>query len=179
MADNPAFTAAEQALFEALLACCEHYLEWGCGTSTMIAASRVSGSITSIDSSRDWIARVRHTIKPPLPPMSRFVYADIGAVGAFGYPINESARDRWPDYSDPLRHSTRRPDLVLVDGRFRVACALRTFAAWNTLVLVHDYQRSHYAAIGEHGREIARAERLSLFIGYSDKVPAEYLHDPR
>lgn len=178
MSDDPAFTGPELALFEALLACCTHYLEWGCGTSTAIAARQVSGSVTSIDSSPDWIARVQRSIEAPrIEP--RFVHADIGAVGAFGYPTDEGTRGRWPDYSNPLRHVMRRPDLVLVDGRFRVACALQTFAAWNTLVLVHDYQRAHYAEIAEHGREIARAERLSLFIGFSDTVPKRYLHDPR
>jgi hypothetical protein len=179
MADSPEFTAAELALFEACLACCTHYFEWGCGTSTAIAARRVSGSVTSVDSSADWIARVRRGIEAPRVPV-RFVHFDIGAVGAFGYPIDKGARARWLNYSHPLRHVTKQPDLVLVDGRFRVACALRSLWAWKLPVLVHDYaNRPHYAAIGECANEIARAERLSLFIGRGQEMPEWYLYDPR
>ena len=85
-------------MFEALLACCDHYLEWGCGTSTAIAARRVRGSVTSIDSSADWIARVQRNIEAPRVTPS-FVHVDIGPVGAFGYPVDEACRERWPNYS--------------------------------------------------------------------------------
>ena len=184
MADSPEFTPAELALFEACLACCTHYFEWGTGTSTIIAAQCVKGSVTSVDSSEEWITSAKHSLEGN--DTVEFIHVDIGPVGAFGYPINDADTYLWPAYPAALR--SQLPDLVLIDGRFRIACALQSLCLpAGRIFAIHDYAgRPHYHAIAQFAREIARAERLSVFSIRADfdrdramALLDQTLYDPR
>lgn len=65
----------------------------------------------------------------------RFVHA----TGDYGMPLDASAQARWQTvWTDP---ATVEADLVLVDGRFRVACALEVLARCrpHTVLLFHDF----------------------------------------
>ena len=60
------------------------------------------------------------------------------------------------------------PDLVLVDGRFRVASALTAFANLAGLsdarVLVDDYtNRPHYHVMEKHGKLLHTVEYMAVF----------------
>jgi hypothetical protein len=91
---------------------------------------------------------------------------NIGATKAWGYPEDRSRITRWPSYGSSiwgrLHEDGVNPDLVLIDGRFRVACLCCTLlhAAPGTIVLFDDYgKREHYHQVeqlalprGQHGR---------------------------
>ena len=71
----------------------------------------------------------------------RFLVPDIGQTGDWGVPENSDSMHLWPNYAlCPFLHGSVLPDLVLIDGRFRVACSLVVaMQAPSTTILVHDY----------------------------------------
>ena len=119
-------------------------LEYGTGGSTLIAAERPSGTIFAVESDPDWLAQMRAWFDAH-PPRARvhLHHADIGATRAWGFPRGHGAVARWPDYALSVwrRPDFIAPDLVLVDGRFRLACMITTLASITreTVLLVDDY----------------------------------------
>ena len=53
-------------------------------------------------------------------------HVDIGPLKEWGNPLNEESKFKWHNYSEAIISvaKTNNIDLVLVDGRFRVACIL-------------------------------------------------------
>jgi hypothetical protein len=129
-----------------------NYLEWGTGGSTLLAVNR-GNTVVSVESDSLWAAgvRARREIAEAVSAgRATILHADIGPVGAFGHPQGRDHMDRWISYLYlPWKEWSRRgatPDLVYVDGRFRVACCLSVIVALAEaastgkmpLVLVHD-----------------------------------------
>ena len=164
---NLAMLPAEQSLLESFLCCSKSYLEFGAGGSTHLACGLVADRITSIDSSRAWLDIVKSACElGSLQP--RLVLADVGPVGDWGYPIEASSRDLWPSYSQSIWQypESADTDFCLVDGRFRVACALSCLlrSPRKTLLAVHDYAiREKYHVVSKYADEIARTQNLSVF----------------
>jgi hypothetical protein len=145
--------ANEIELFDSMLSKGSVYYEFGLGGSTLFAAKHANlHHITAVDSSAEWIMKVRSQALIASDIQSgrmRIGHVDIGPVGAYGYPITRNpAKER--EYSRAIIGTTPVPDVVLVDGRYRVACALRTTLeavenGWPRLILmIHDYERHEY-----------------------------------
>ncbi len=80
--------------------------------------------------------------------MLRVNYVDIGPIGAWGNPaltVQES-KGAWYLYSQAISMAKDTYGVVLVDGRFRVACVLNTFLSNpSAIVMVHDFlQEEHH-----------------------------------
>lgn len=145
----------EIQLYDEMLSKGSVYFEFGLGGSTLFAAQHSNlHHITAVDSSTSWITKVKSEA-PIAAGIQRgrisIVHVDLGPVGAYGYPIHrDAARER--EYSKAILGTTPAPDVVLVDGRYRVACALRTVLSavqngWPHLILmIHDYERQEYAS---------------------------------
>lgn len=171
---------------DAEIACCRRsfasarsLVEYGSGGTTLLAVEAGLRRIVSVESDRRWIKRLRREAasirRAERIGRLAFRFVDLGPVAAYGYPAGERARERWPDYpAAPWRTGwvdrlLRRPppDLVLIDGRFRVACAVETAAraAPGTRVLVHDYRdRPHYAPIGDILDLVELIDTLAVFV---------------
>jgi hypothetical protein len=193
----------EAALFRAQLvpppAC---YLEWGLGGSTAEALRAGARLAVSVEGDAAWIAAARAA--PVIAAAEaqgrlRLLHADIGPTGSWGRPVDRSARPRWPGYAAApwavLDAALAWPDLVLVDGRFRVACCLRV--AQECLarpdraaprLMLHDFhqRRPHYEPMRLAWEEVAAAGSLRLFRLRRDIDPAalaarigEHAFDPR
>jgi hypothetical protein len=101
---------------------------------------------------------------------------DLGATGAWGFPTDPTTCQRWPLYATrPWDRLARRqwvPDLILVDGRFRVACFLASLlqARPGAVILFDDYagRRKQYGAAERHLPITRMAGRAAVF-----EVPAE------
>lgn len=160
-------SAPEIALFEATVQAGGHYLEYGAGGSTkLVAALPQMASITSVESDpaylRDRLAGDAAIQAATQSGRLRFLIADIGPVGEWGYPTDASKDYLWPDYAlCPYRHGYR-PDLVLIDGRFRVACGLlAALQAPAAPVLIHDYaDREFYHVLEKFLHIETRVETL-------------------
>ncbi|WP_376087807.1 class I SAM-dependent methyltransferase [Roseomonas sp. CCTCC AB2023176] len=171
---SPRMSAAELALFENVLRGVRGYVEFGAGGSTCFAASRIEGPLLSVDSSTDWLAKVSDAcganpdwVQPTL------IHADIGPTREWGQPADPATRQRWPGYHGApwANPASRQADLYLVDGRFRVACAVQVLLHCrpDAVIAFHDFaSRREYHVILDVARELARAEELSLLVRRSD-----------
>ncbi len=64
----------------------------------------------------------------PAKGRAHIQHVDIGPTRDWGHPVDESRIRSWPDYALKVWETPgfRHPDVVLVDGRFRLACFLTT-----------------------------------------------------
>jgi len=119
-------------------------LEYGSGGSTVLAAEMEDKHVTSVESDRGWARMMKDWFRANPPARGSrvdVVWCDIGPTRDWGHPKDESAWRRFPDY--PLkvwrRKDFRHPDVVLVDGRFRIGCALATaFSITRPVTLLFD-----------------------------------------
>jgi hypothetical protein len=144
-------SAAELGLLASFLRCAQHYFEFGAGGSTCLAASLVAQSVTA---------------EPRKPQL---IHVDIGPIRDWGYPADDTAREKWPVYHDGVWEHPRAKsaDLFLVDGRFRVACFMQIIlhTGPDSLIAIHDFaSRKEYHVVREVAREIARSEDLAVFM---------------
>ena len=165
----PRMTQAELALFTATLANKQAYLEFGCGGSTLVALNSGLKRIVSVESDPSWIRKLRGRQDIHEAEASKrlaFCHADIGAVGDWGAPREDKSFREWPKYYTDvwLRHDSSY-EAILIDGRFRVACALMSaiFAPEDCAVIVHDYNnRLNYSAIEKYFDVIDTVDTMAL-----------------
>lgn len=165
------------AYFRNALAGQKSYMEFGSGGSTVLAAELGVPTI-SVDSDRFFAAAVRAKI--PARSEVNLIDANIGVTTAWGVPLpsrpNLSRVRRWRRYIDlpfeALANSARPfPGLVLIDGRFRRACALRTAreatgAAAHCTLLFDDYfreERTSYREVEAYLGSPRRIGRSAIF----------------
>ena len=142
-----AMTDGEIAVVRECFSKANSLVEFGSGGSTLLAVRSASlRRIWSVESDPAWVAKLRADADIAAAEASgrlRLRHADIGAVGGFGYPRDEAKRDAWPGYYESVWDDADavETDLVLVDGRFRVACALEAMARCrpHAVMLFHDF----------------------------------------
>ena len=141
------------------------YLEYGSGGST-VEAARMRKRFLSVESDPLYLKAVRKKIESLGAPPDAIIHANVGVVEYWGRPfIKRRSRARiakWANYASlPWTKLSERPNLILVDGRFRVHCALFCIRALKDdfEILIDDYaDRPHY-------REVERFARLDRVVG--------------
>ena len=134
----------EAAALHGLYQAARVILEYGPGGSTVMAAEMPGKRITSVESDVAWLSKLQKWFAQ-VPPASMPVlhHGNIGKTIRWGYPAAKNSFRRWPGYVQSVWDlpDFAAPDVVLVDGRFRLAClltvALRTVQP--VVVLVDDY----------------------------------------
>ena len=174
-------TPRERALFEKSLEHKPVYLEFGCGGSTEIAATIGCPMIVSVESDHEWIKKLsqKEIIAKRLANNTlQFKHVDIGEVGAWGAPVDESKIRNWPKYCLAPFGSGYEYKYILVDGRFRVACA---YACWafmfeDTVLAVHDHPvRNRHFEIEKCFEVVDRADTLVLFKRKPNVISESYV----
>jgi hypothetical protein len=132
------------------------YLEYGSGGTTVMAASMNVPEVVTTESDRNWLAAVRHKLHlVGSSTCAELIHVDIGPTGGLGYPDSET---NWKQYFNypfgAWRHCSSRgltPNVVLIDGRFRVACFLASLlhAAPGTVIIFDDYFDRPYYHVAE------------------------------
>jgi hypothetical protein len=131
---KPWMQETELAALERLLNPDDHVLEFGSGGSTFWLSERVR-QVTTIEHSADWIQRML-----PVPKNVNLKYVP----PAWPHKGFEPAEPN--QFADYVRSGdTIRPDVVLVDGRDRVACAKRW--AGKATTILHDCNRPRYGEL--------------------------------
>ncbi|KEO92213.1 hypothetical protein EH31_05980 [Erythrobacter longus] len=148
-------------------------LEYGAGGSTVLASTIGVSTIISVESDADFLEatnvdarKVNQGAKLVAHPVN------IGPTGDWGRPTDRSAIELWPLYCSSVWKRIRSedlasPDLVLIDGRFRVSCFLASMALAKpgTVVLFDDYfDRPHYHVAQRHFEYVSEAGRMAEFI---------------
>ncbi len=149
-----------------------YYLEFGSGNSTSVAI-RYSNirHITIVESDfYFWQNLVysdtllhKSVLEGRLTPL----LVNIGPIKMWGYPIDDSCRERWPEYAEAPFKGLNSYDLILVDGRFRIACTLFAclYAIPTVRIMIHDfYNRPRYRIVLLFLIEIKRVDTFGLFI---------------
>lgn len=158
----------EPALFASALGTSRRYLEFGTGGSTLMAIRLRVSTMVAVESDPAWIDALRgHPEIAGAIDDGRLglVHGDVGPVAPLGYPRDYASgtQDKvlWPNYIQAgWQEVSKRgyvPDLVYVDGRFRVGCCLSVVLACKDYVpvgqapqvLVHDIadDRPYYEPI--------------------------------
>ncbi len=115
-----------QAVLTEHLAGASSYLEFGCGGSTGTAIDAGVGYIVSVESDPGWVESVTGHAHALGRDDVQVLHADIGPTRSWGYPTDASTKERWPVYAlrpwAAFHERGDSPDVVLIDGRFRLAC---------------------------------------------------------
>ena len=138
-------------------------VEFGAGGSTMLLRACVTGEVHSVESDARWIEVVSSSTALAPPALSAWTphHIDIGQTGGWGYPMSDEGRERYSDYSSAVfDRIANAPELVLIDGRFRVRCALEVIRRGiDATVFVHDFwTRPHYHVVLEFFDQVETAE---------------------
>jgi hypothetical protein len=186
--EDAKMSAAERARLGEELTRSRRYLEFGMGGSSLMAVRAGIAEMVSIDSDPAWVEAVRS--HPEIAPRAadgsvNLLHADIGPVTDWGRPADRSALRKWSAYiSAGWAEWARRdalPDLVFVDGRFRVACCLSVAVVCANLppeqfprLLMHDVddKRAYYRDALELFEAVETVETLLVMRPRSDRPAA-------
>jgi len=160
----PLFDGYED-IFKRAMADCTVYGEYGCGASTMWVAKNTSCKIISVDTSEIWATHVRESL--PCRTDLLIKYVDVGPVKKWGRPESYANAENFSGYTEYLWEQADVPDVVLVDGRFRVCCFLTTLARARegTVVIFDDYiRRPHYHYVERFLKPVEVNGRQAKFI---------------
>jgi len=172
---------AEAAHLRAAYARAGVILEYGSGGSTVIAAELPEKTVFSVESDGAWLEQMRgyFAAHPPTATL-HLHHGDIGPTGEWGHPRDDADFRRWPLYHNSVweRDDFAQPDLVLIDGRFRVACFLTTLfrSTSPVTVLFDDYlDRKSYHAVEDLVKPAALIGRMAQFNLTPMTIPADRL----
>lgn len=164
-------TEQELSLLHGELLRAAFYLEFGSGNSTRMAASLPHlRKITVVESDDTFFQAQVSTDEAVRKALESgrldYRYINIGKTSAWGYPLTMERLDAWPDYSSAVFRRRADYDLILVDGRFRVACILQAClrCEYRSHILVHDFfNRSAYFVVLPFLSLIRRVDSFGLF----------------
>jgi hypothetical protein len=181
------------------------YVEYGAGASTLFAIHRAR-DVLSVESDRQWMRAVIRQVKssPGWRGTLHALPVNIGFTFDWGYPVfvrpTPRRLRRWRRYVDAPWNELRRtaseqqgregqylnaPDVILIDGRFRVACVLQSVLSLPqcapSLFLLDDYfnREGAYRAIlpfTDSHEQIGRALAFRMKPDF-DRLAAERARD--
>lgn len=177
--------------FQSALNDAKVYLEFGAGYSTLMAA-RSSTHTFSIENHPYWFRTVSEEPEVAKAIEERrleLIYTSIGDVKGYAFPTDFTNTYLWPTYYQRIWQTIDvLPDLILVDGRFRVACTLTALMYINvdTTIAIHDFwNRPHYHVVLPFLTLVDKVETFGFFkpridIDWRDlvKVRDKHLFEP-
>jgi hypothetical protein len=173
------------AFLEAELAKARLYVEYGSGGSTILA-DRLGTRTISVESDRWYAAAVRKGLHGSSVTI---LTPNIGLTGPWGYPMLRRKTwwrlRKWRRYVVAPFASGEVPDLIFVDGRFRVACALEAARRILELrkqatIIIDDYEgRPEYRKVEQHLGPARMVGRSGVFRVVDQTVPEVQIEDIR
>lgn len=173
----------DDLLFKHHLEYANVYFEYGCGKSTEFVLKCSNAQVFAVDTSAEWVNRLQSSCQKPFGNRIKLQWVDVGPVGNWGTPTSYGNRANFSEYRDWLWNLRIKPDLVLIDGRFRVSCFLASlkFADIGTKIIFDDYyNRPHYHVAQEFCDVVDRCGRQALFIvtaNAKQRVTDSVLHE--
>ncbi|MBS0419174.1 MAG: hypothetical protein JSR66_15800 [Proteobacteria bacterium] len=195
---EPHFDDESTEYFRQELANVRNYLEYGSGGSTVLA-NQIVTNLVSVDSDASFLADVREKLShSDRRAMSKLIHVNIGLTVDWGMPVftkpTRRRVRRWEEYAKaPWRYFRtigQQPDLILVDGRFRVACVLESLLSLSPLsetkILLDDYvSRPEYSVVEQFadvklvGRMAVMQPRRLVDRIQVRRLVKQYCADPR
>ena len=152
------------------------------------SCQRPRSATVSVESDAAYAAVVRGALRHP--ELTKIVTPHMGITGPWGMPIFFASR-KGPRYINAPFSGicTQFPDLIFVDGRYRVACTLESAsraarAGFTSKLLFDDYQpRDQYRVVEKYLGAPERIGRAALFLVGAHEIPreviCEHAADPR
>ncbi|MGB7317199.1 MAG: hypothetical protein WBC85_04460 [Planktotalea sp.] len=152
-------------------------LEYGSGGSTVMASEMPGKTIFSVESSKLWTRQMRrwfNEAQPVSKPMMQHI--NIGVTGKWGSPVDTEGFQRYHFYPLSIWDTPefKHPDVILVDGRFRVACALTAMLRCEreTVLLFDDYEgRKGYHVIEDYLEKEETVGNMARFTVNKTELP--------
>lgn len=173
MQNRPELTFPEEvaALVRSEYEMADAVLEYGSGGSTVLAAETDGLKCFSVESDEVWASGLQSWLDKHIVGHDVHVhYSNIGATRDWGWPVNVR-KTMIPRYLNYRRSVWQRPDFVhpdviLIDGRFRVGCFLTSISRIQkeTVVLFDDYvNRNQYHVVEEFFAPTLTVGRMAKF----------------
>ncbi|CAC9575702.1 hypothetical protein [uncultured Gammaproteobacteria bacterium] len=144
----------------------DYYGEYGMGKSTIWVVNNTQvKKIFAVDTSKAWVKKVRSDVRHANVLTAKWI--DLGCLAKWGTPIDYSNREYIIDYVKSIWEYEQKPQLVLVDGRFRVACFLYSLVTGTpgTKIVFDDYvNRPHYHLVEEFVKPVKTCGRQCVFV---------------
>jgi hypothetical protein len=125
---EPHFLTNDKIMFYKYIDKSNVYFEYGSGGSTYQASLRSNISkIFSVENDKTWFNKVEQSINSN---NITYFYNQMNTIkDSWGYPGPDTTDFQKKKYSDYIRliKNPKTIDLILIDGRFRVACCLKCF----------------------------------------------------
>lgn len=173
---KPYMTQNEILFFKKYLKKSNTYLEFGSGGSTYFAIKNGINKITSIETDLNWVNKLlkNETISSKIKNKElNLIHHDINCIwwehiswNKKPKEMKETMKSSWKRYSDLVNDLDYIPDLILNDGRFRVASLLKLYEKINedTVILFHDYKDRHqYHVVEIFFNKIEECDTLFVF----------------
>lgn len=168
----------DDEMFKRIIKITKLYGEYGCGKSTNWVLNNSKIDVLSVDTSALWVQKtvdINHQNKNHL----KIKHCDFGEVGESGYPINFNKIENINYYGEWIWKHYKKPDTVLIDGRFRVFCFLISlkYADEGTNIIFDDYIfRPYYHYVEKYLKIAEVLGRQVLFVVPSkDKIDMKSL----
>jgi hypothetical protein len=144
-------------------------LEYGSGGSTVVASDLPGKTVFSVESDRAWHQKMVAWFQenPSLSSITMH-YSDIGPTKEWGFPTSDVSWKNYIEYPFGVwsKYPQLNPDIVLVDGRFRVGCFIA--CVMNTkqdcTILYDDYSiREPYWVVEKIVKPVEVVGRMARF----------------
>ena len=170
---KPKMTINEVSLFHKILSPTSNILEFGSGGSTIVilTAQKQLFSVESNIRFYNFMLSIK-MLKKKIGTNFTYVFVDVGPTDMWGRPLSRIKFDTWGDYYvriwDSIHQKNVQLDLIVVDGRFRVASTLYSIKQalnfnWDPKFLIHDFHRKEYHVLLQFLQIISHCESLFCF----------------
>lgn len=160
---KPKMTSKEIKAFSYFMKAENVYFEFGSGGSTNIA-SYYKVKTFSVESDTKWHQKLKIN-----KIHANYITVDLKA-NYYGHPGKQTNIDNWKKYIQSYKKEYNA-DIILIDGRFRVACGLDIFNKIrnDTIILIHDYiNRKNYHILENYYIKLEIWDTLVSFIKRPD-----------
>lgn len=160
-------TAAEIDVLYRYMEQAERYLEYGAGGTTRMACEAGVQNVFSVETSLEFCKSIIETRDLQIYISTgrlTLVHANMGKTGSWGKPISPKLNQIRFYLSLPSKFGNC--DLVLIDGRYRVAAAAASSLALapGGVIMIHDYfSRPNYHVVERFLTPIERRDTLAVF----------------
>ena len=161
----------DDILFKKYIKASKIYGEYGAGDTTYFASIEPTiEEIHSVESDFGWIEATKKRLVRP----ATFYYKEMDTKFMnWGHPGPNATDEQKRAYSDPIPAPL---DFVLIDGRFRVACALKLHAVISdsTIVAFDDFlNRPHYDVVLGYYDVIERGKTMVILKKNKNMIPSK------
>lgn len=149
------FAKNDRQMFDRYLNNSNVFFEFGSGGSTFLANSKQNiQKIYSVESDSEWHQQVRKKIEDSnKTDKITYLYCDMNTEpNSLGHPGKDCTAQQKINYSNQINllssDKQKEIDLVLIDGRFRIACCLKCLKLENSYIIFDDFlNRKQYHCV--------------------------------